>query len=94
MFGGHRHCDSGDTIFPFFSRKIPHTRLLPPLLFPLKHMACDALIHEISERRCSNLPVCPRRLSGTGHISITTDNGRHAKKFVSLCKYNEGIKNE
>ena len=41
-FGGHRHCDSGNNKIPvkFGISVTVYARLLPLLLFSVKHMAC------------------------------------------------------
>ena len=53
-FGGHRYCGVYTLILPQMqdvASMTVYARLLPSLLFFLKHMTCHALTHEISDER-------------------------------------------
>ena len=64
--GGHRHCGSGDMMFVVVEGK---DSTCPPLDPPsLKHMTCDARIHDISGRRHNSLSVCPMKDLGLTYL--------------------------
>ena len=66
--------------------------------FSLKHMACHALIHKISERKHNDLPVCiMKHIRYWSHVSMETVGRRHTRKFFSVrfqkhCREKENLK--